>query len=525
MREILFYLFFLSVLSLFAQSNKPKNIIVLISDGGGYNHILATDYFLKGISPAAPYDSFPVKIAMSTYPALNDRGGTSFYDTHAAWTDFEYVNDGFTESAASASAMSCGYKTINGRIGVDINAMPLTNVSEIAKSKGKAVGIITSVPFNHATPAAFLVHNISRRNYEAIAWDMFFSSQADVIMGAGSPLHDDNGEIMAVPDYSYFGSEILFEYFYKNTDAFHEQLISPNFDGKGVKWEFVSQRSSINTITSKKNTPKRVFALAPVASTLNQLRSDTSLVPFDVPINENIPSLKEMTLAGLNVLASNPDGFFLMIEGGAIDWANHANNMPRMIEEYFAFYETVDAVLQFLEENDLTDETMIIVTSDHECGNFWGPNCSDSTFNLPLNQGKGKMPLAEYYSNNHSNQLVPFYAKGPGSDVYLQFADEQDSVRGAFMTNSELALGIKMLWGNTSYVYKPYVTPGAIDGILLYATAPCQNAVFNWYANGKLLKGQNGWKLYITDYKTGTVFECYAACGEKIYKSNQYVKK
>lgn len=525
MRYILFYLLFLSVHVLFAQNDKPKNIIVFISDGGGYNHILATDYFLKGLSPASPYDSFPVKIAMSTFPATNDRGGTSFYDSHAAWTDFEYVSDGFTESAASATAMSCGYKTINARVGVDINAMPLTNVSEIAKSKGKAVGIITSVPFNHATPASFLVHNISRRNYRAIAWDMLFSSQADVIMGAGSPLHDEDGELKILADYSYIGSEALFQYFYENTDAFNENLTSPNLEGKGSKWSFIFQRSSLNAIPTMDLSPKRVFALAPVASTLSQLRSDTSIVPFDVSVNENIPSLKEMTLAGLNILASDPEGFFLMIEGGAIDWANHANSMPRMIEEYLAFYETVEAVLQFLEENDLTDETMIIVTSDHECGNFWGIDCSDAAFNLPLNQGKGKMPLAEYYSNNHSNQLVPFYAKGPGSDVYLQFADEQDSVRGTFMTNSELALGIKMLWGNTSYVYKPYVAPGASDAIVLYATAPCQTAAFSWYANGKLLKGQNAWKLYITDYKIGTVFECYAACGEKIYKSNQYVKK
>lgn len=504
-----------------AQNKKPKNIIVFISDGGGYNHVLATDYYLTGDSGTTPYASFSVQLGMSTYPASYENGGTTSYNSRESWTHFSYNSDGYTESAASATALATGYKTMNGRIGMNLLGQPMTNISEIARNNGKAYGVVTSVPFNHATPAGFLVHNESRKNYNALSWEMILSSGADVIMGAGSPYHDNDGLEVDTPNFFGFGSKNLYSYLLENNHEFDDFLVSSTSD---ENWTFTSSRRVVQEIVRGESNPSRLFVLAPVAKTLSEMRSDTSYLPGDNKTNENIPTLKEMSLAALQVLSQDPDGFFLMIEGGAIDWANHENYKVRMIEEYASFYLTVEGVIQYLEFNGMLDETLIIVTSDHECGNFWGPGCNDSTFVLPQNQGLGNIPASKYYSGDHSNQLVPFYASGPGSEIYLQFADEMDSIRGSYMTNSEVALGIKMLWGNTTYVYEAF--QGSEDAPrCLYATAPCLSASFQWYANGEPVKGGDSWKLPLIPFLKGTVFECVSTCGSKTYMSNKFVLK
>jgi len=79
-----------------------------------------------------------------------------------------------------------------------------------------------------------------------------------------------------------------------------------------------------------------------------------------------------MSIGALNVLNQDPDGFFLMIEGGAVDWMGHANDMPRYIEDQVAFNLAVASVIDWVEENSSWDETLLIVTSDHECGGIWG---------------------------------------------------------------------------------------------------------------------------------------------------------
>lgn len=513
---------FASILSIvvFAQ-HSPKNIIVFISDGGGYNHVLATDYYLTGDSGTAPFADFPVQMAMSTYPASYQNGGTTSYDTRSAWTKFSYNSDGFTESAASATALATGFKTQNGRIGTDIDGMPFTNVCEIARSRRKAYGVVTTVPFNHATPAGFLVHNDSRNNYSAIAWNMILTSGANVIMGAGSPFHDVDGNVVDSANFVQFGSEYLYSFLEGNNPALDEYLVASSL---GKKWVFTNSRNTVREIARGENVPSRLFVLAPVAKTLSELRSGESHVPGDIKINENIPSLKEMSLAALQVLSQDNDGFFLMIEGGAIDWANHDNNTARMLEEYAMFYQAVEAVIQFLEIKGILDETLIIVTSDHECGNMWGPGSGDNNFVLPVNRGIGKMPLVQYYSTDHTNQLVPFYAKGPGSDVFMQFADEIDSIRGPYITNSEVALGIKMLWGNTTYIYEAFRERNDAPRYL-FATAPCRDAEFQWYFNGFKAEGVTGWKIDVSEIEPGTVLQCEVTCGTVKYKSNQITLK
>jgi alkaline phosphatase len=144
----------------------------------------------------------------------------------------------------------------------------------------------------------------------------------------------------------------------------------------------------------------------------------------------------------LNVLDNNPKGFFIMIEGGATDWAAHSNEKGRLIEEMSGFCEAVNTVVAWVEKNSNWKETLLIVTGDHETGLLWG----EQPFTPLADNGKGNLPVMNFYSGNHTNSLLPFFAKGSGSELYRFYADERDSLRGPFIQNSEVAQLIHLLW-------------------------------------------------------------------------------
>ncbi len=151
-----------------ASSPKPgaKNVIVMISDGMGYNQMLAGDYYQYGRTGMQTYQKFPVASAMSTYSYYGA------YDPAQAWGLFSYVKGMWTDSAAAATAMSTGVKTYDAGIGVDVNEEPLYHVAQRAEALGKSTGVVTSVEWSHATPAGFVAHNVSRNDYAGIANEM-----------------------------------------------------------------------------------------------------------------------------------------------------------------------------------------------------------------------------------------------------------------------------------------------------------------------------------------------------------------
>jgi len=122
-----------------------------------------------------------------------------------------------------------------------------------------------------------------------------------------------------------------------------------------------------------------------------------------------------MTRGALNVLDNDADGFFLMVEGGAIDWAGHANQSGRLIEEQADFNEAVAAVCDWVEQNSSWSETLVIVTGDHETGYLTG---TAGVYDAVLNNGQGNMPTLAWNSGDHTNQLIPFYAKGAGAEIF-----------------------------------------------------------------------------------------------------------
>jgi alkaline phosphatase len=507
MRLVFSILVILFFNTLSAQQKTPKNIIIFIADGGGYNQMMCADFYLYGDYPKSPLASFPVQLSMSTYNGSLQSQGATCYDSKKFWTDFSYGMAGFTESAASATAMGTGFKTHNSMIGMNLYGNPMTNIMEIGKSTGRKTGVVTSVPFCHATPAGFSTHSKSRHGFTEITFQMLNSGTLDVVGGSGHPYFDNNGNAVQTPFTKYIDTTSWL------------QLKS----GTGnIKWLYTESRSEIQSLAYQKKAADKLFMLAPVSGNLAEAREGISVMPFDIAVKPTIPTLAEMSLAALNTLSSDPDGFILMIEGGSVDWADHDNNMPRMIEEYSWFYNTVDSVQQWLEENGLLEETLIIVTNDHECGYLWGPGCEGSTFIYPQNNGKGKMPAYKYYSTNHSNTLVPFFAKGPSSEIFYSLADETDSVRGPYLTNSEIAIAVKILWGNATRIYER--SPSAGDSLTLMVTLPCSDAEIQWKANGNNITGANMVQFFVDPavYKKPVTISCEVTCGQTTFTTQNY---
>jgi alkaline phosphatase len=417
------------------RSEKPKNVIVMISDGMGYNAMLAGDYFQYGATGNQVYQQFPVRKAMSTYSVAGS------YDPLQAWGLFDYLKKSPTDSAAAATAMSTGVKTYDAGIGVDVDGKRLYHVAERAEKLRKSTGVITTVEWSHATPAGFVAHNASRNDYEGLAKEMINDSATDVIMGAGSPLYDDNGAPLATPGtYKYVGGVDTWNALVNGTaggDA--------DGDGDADPFKLIQSKFQFERLASAKRTPARVCGTVRAATTTQQNRGgDKMAAPYTVPMNANVPDLKVMTKAALNVLDNNRKGFFLMVEGGAVDWAGHANQPGRIIEEQIDFNRSVDAVYRWVNRYSSWDETLVIVTADHETGYLWGPGTgADGTGKgtwVPVaNNGEDTLPGMQFNSGDHTNSLVPIFARGSGASTLGCKATKKDSVRGKYLDNTDIA--------------------------------------------------------------------------------------
>jgi len=441
---------------------KVKNVILIIGDGMGYNAIRATDFYL---GEKQYYEDFPVRLAMATYPAnadeiyQGDQGTVKKiigYDQIAAWKDTGYVKRNTTESSAAATAMATGFKTYNKAIGISMNFDTLTNLVEVAKSLGKSAGVVTTVPFSHATPAGFVAHNRSRSKYSQIARDMILRSRCDVIIGCGNPAFDDDGRALEKKweNSGFVGDSALWGQLVKGSGKqtrFHfegKSYTVSDCDGDGMAdpWTIIQSLDSFRRL-EQGVPPKRILGCPEVHSTLQMARAmgkgeTNDSPPFVTPYIKKIPTLADMTLGALNVMDNNPKGFFLMIEGGAIDWAEHDNQKGRTIEEMAGLNDAVKAVIGWVNRHSNWKETMVIVTGDHETGYLWG----GPPFVPVGDNGAGRLPVMQFNSPDHTNSLIPLFVKGTGSELFAGFADESDSVRGPYIQNSEIPQVIKFLW-------------------------------------------------------------------------------
>lgn len=427
----------------------PKNVIMLIGDGMGYTHVDAASLWQYGTTyhqlthdpatgktsyvegtPSQVFERFPVQTWMSTYSA----NGAAGYDAEKAWADFDYVKAGATDSAAAGTALATGVKTKNGVLGLDAQGNRVTNMVEVAEAAGKASGVVSSVPFSHATPSAYAVHTQSRNDYHEIANQMI-ESGLDVIIGGGHPFYDNDAQPRD-PSYTWISerdfdavSDFQTKYTYVE-DARQFERLAANKPLTGKDYAPGQKRGD--------KRPEQLFGLVKVAETLQYNRAGAmkGVEPYEVPFIDT-PDLDTLSLAALNVLERDDDGFFLMVEGGAIDWAGHANSISRDIEETVEFNKAVEATVDWVEKNSSWDETLLVVTADHETGYLAGPG-ADPTWTV-MTGVAGDNPAHSYNSGNHTNQLVPVYAIGAGAEAITKASTLNDPVLGRYLDNTDLA--------------------------------------------------------------------------------------
>jgi len=369
----------------------PKNIILMIGDGMGPDSVYAAgaykygnDYHLFGGEQKMAMETLANHIYATTYSG-NGHG----YDFGWAGGNRDYVKTRATDSAAAATALATGVKTYDAAIGVDNDKRTLTSIVEIAKERGMKTGVISSVPFSHATPAGFAAHNVDRNNYTAITHDMVFNVQPDVIMGAGHPDGAAEGK-----EYEYI------------TEADWAAL-----RGGYTPYALIQDRAEFQKLATEPRVGK-VFGAFRNHFCLKYCNADRAAA------DPNLPTLAEMAEGTLRTL-ENPQGFFLMIEGGAIDWNNHADDLNGSIGETLAFDETVASVLKWIARNGGWGQNLLIITADHDTGYMNGVQPTE----------KGKLPAVQWGTDekkwtSHTNRLVPVYYQGAGADLLSFFAAE-----------------------------------------------------------------------------------------------------
>jgi alkaline phosphatase len=167
----------------------PKNVILMVADGWGYNSIQAANFWTG--AAAQSFEKFPVHFATSTFSASGHG-----YDPARAWVgntyNTDYLKTGATDSASAITAMLTGVKNYDGILNISVDGQPLTTFAQMYKAAGRAAGAVSTVQWSHATPAGTYAHN-RRDNYAEIALEGI-ASDMDVIFGAGNPDFDNNGQ-------------------------------------------------------------------------------------------------------------------------------------------------------------------------------------------------------------------------------------------------------------------------------------------------------------------------------------------
>ncbi len=447
-RIFLFLFSFFCVLSSFSQGAplKPvKNTIVMIADGWSINHIMAANFYEGKTEQIYQSDAFDFSAFMSTFLS----GGS--YNSASAWSDQNYVKDwnlnSITDSAAAGTALATGEKTYDGSI--NIKDTPAKNVhlktsSQWAEESGRSIGIVSSAAFSDATPATFGgAHNISRNNNKDIARDMLFNTKLSVILSPGNPDYDYFGN-PGVSDGNYMGGYDLWTDI-KNNDysltSFGGQTVKDvNGDGVIDPWTVIHTKADFLKVANGELLPERLLGIADARFVLQPVQTYGGMNTFDNPISlDKVPTLVEMSTAALNVLNQNCKGFYLMIEGSNVDKASHSNHIRDMIREMGDFNRTVENVIEWVEANSSWDETLLIVTGDHECGYLTGPAGPIAGDLLIEDKGKGNEPDHRWSFENHTNQLVPIYAKGANAERLADYCTRTDDKRGRYLDNTDLS--------------------------------------------------------------------------------------
>ncbi|MCX6568323.1 MAG: alkaline phosphatase [Candidatus Aminicenantes bacterium] len=373
-----------------------KHVILFIGDGMSAESEVAASRYLYGTDDGLAWQKLPAKAYVATWDVNVYNGNARkahrppySRSSFAPLLGYDVKTDGprphtdrdsghpfppgpATDSASAATALATGFKTDSGNISWLPGDPPdgqLTTIAEEYRARtGAGIGVVSTVPFDHATPAAFVSHNTSRNSYYTglkgykglgIADEIIQRVKPDVVIGGGHPLLDNpdfNPKRGCISESLYLGLKTSPDY------LLVERI--PGGDGG---------RAIVDGAAAARRAGKKLFGLfgGKGGGFEVPLAEDAPGRPRVIPGNKENPTLAEATLAALDYLSGNPDGFFLMVEQGDIDWANHDNDFRGMIGCVADLDGAVRAATAFVDRpGDAVDwtNTVLLVTADHATG-------------------------------------------------------------------------------------------------------------------------------------------------------------
>jgi len=290
-------------------------VFYFIGDGMGLNQVVATQYYLR--SCQGELGITPLRFAQFPY--------TGFATSYSGSSDV-------TDSAAGGTALATGHKTYNGAIGVDGDGSPVTSVAEWAHNGGAKVGVATSVTVNHATPASFYAHQKSRNDYYEIGVQL--AASGFEFFAGGDFAEPSNPDDPSAP-HLY---DLAREAGYAIVRGYDEYAALADGEDKVL---LIQQAGAVE-----------------------------NTLPYALDAREGDLTLTQVTAAAIDHLYDkrHKKGFFLMVEGGKIDYACHANDAAAALQETVDFDKAIRVAYEFYKQHP--KETLIVVTADHETGGF-----------------------------------------------------------------------------------------------------------------------------------------------------------
>lgn len=370
-----------------AQQQRAKYVFYFIGDGMGFNHVSLTEYWLGYTQDV--FDSRP--LSFSQFPVLG-------------WAVTHSESNLITDSAAAGTALSTGSKTKNGMLGTGPDSTALRSISYKIHDAGYKVGISSTVGINHATPGAFYGHNVNRGNYYDIASEIP-ASEFEFFAGGGviESTGDDEDKISAYEAIEKGG-----------------YVIAEGMDDFEVR----------------KDGAQKMMLLQEDG----RLRTE---LPYAIDMEEEDMTQADLVRASIDFLyEEDGQGFFVMSEGGKIDWASHGNDTKTVILETLSFSEAVAEAVKFYNEHP--DETLIVVTADHETGGLtlsWEKGYElyfDRLDEITCSKDKVSEEEREHMNEisheahigwttgDHSAANVPVFAIGAGSTLFSGRMDNTD---------------------------------------------------------------------------------------------------
>lgn len=342
------------ILSSVVSAQPPKNVIYYIGDGMGFEQVEAAEIYTGTVMSFNDIVKFPYTADCTTYSA----------------------NASTTDSAAAATALATATKVNNGVIsmandeGVDVELLTLL---EYAQVEGKSVGLLTTAYLTHATPAAFGAHDWSRNNTGPIGLDYLNQTKPNVLFGGGG-----NGLSLS----SAFSAGYTV-----TLDAEGTGFSDFEPDGDSLTDEYFSAQFGSGYMPYKEDHLSGSY-------------------PY--------PLLDEMVTKAIEILSEDPDGFFLMVEGGRVDHACHSNLIKECVHEVIDFANAVETGYSWA--SGRTD-TLILVTADHETGGLVVDGSIDA---------EGYPVVTDWTTTGHTSKNVPVYAWGVNADMVVGTMDNTD---------------------------------------------------------------------------------------------------